>query len=119
MACAISLACAVHDLQLGASDVVLRQLADVVEQERAQLVVEPHRRQFLLLLLQAFEHIGGERVSGIRGDDVRMFFAITFLKEIRLRLQVARQAHTHELPASLRIKEVPVRRSHMIRGRNA
>ena len=52
-----------HDLQLRASEVVLRQLADAVEQERAELVVEPHRRKLARMFAHAFEHSVGECVS--------------------------------------------------------
>jgi hypothetical protein len=55
-----------HDLQLGPREIVLGQLANAVEQKRAELVVEPHRRQLARLLAHTFEHSVGECVGARR-----------------------------------------------------
>ena len=57
-----------HDAKLGARRVILLQLRDLLEQGRADLVVEVLARQFLLRGTQAAEHVGTELPRGIIED---------------------------------------------------
>src|SRR5271166_795921 len=68
-------AVAAQQALIGASQSVLRQVADHLEQRRAYIVVQVFRRQFLLARFsEAGAHIGGEGIARVRSDSLNQHF---------------------------------------------
>ncbi len=95
---------ATQERDLGAGRIVLRDLGDRLEQARALGVVEVFRRDRLLRLGEAREHVGLEAARHLG---------------VGAALGVAGQADAGEHPALLRIEEVAVARPHVAGGGDA